>query len=258
MMKVLITLPTYNEELVIKENALKVFRFCQEKLKNYNWQILIADNGSTDRTPQIAKRLVESFSGGRPPTKYKSITNIQITNKISFFHISDKGRGYALKKAWGSEYPADFYAYMDADLSSDLNAFPLLIEAIDKESYDLATGSRLKAGHQTERSLLREILSHGYNLLLKTLFKPSFKDAQCGFKAITKEVAQKILPQIKNNNWFFDTELFILAEHAGYKIKEIPIEWLETRAPQRKSTVKILATVWEDIKGMIRLWREIK
>lgn len=239
MAKILIVLPTYNEELVIKENTLKVFQLCQEKLKNYDWQILIADNGSADSTPKIAEELSKTYK------------------EILFFHISEKGRGYALKKAWGDEYQADIYAYMDADLSSDLNAFPLLIEALENH-YQLATGSRLKTGHQTERSLVREILSRGYNLLLKTLFKPSFQDAQCGFKIITKEVAQKILPKIKNNNWFFDTELFVLAENAGFKIKEIPIEWLEKRQVKRKSTVKILATVWEDIRGMIRLWRDIR
>lgn len=239
MAKILIVLPTYNEELVIKENTLKVFRFCQEKFKNYDWQILIADNGSSDRTPKIAEELAKSYP------------------QILFFHIPDKGRGYALKKAWGNEYPADFYAYMDADLSSDLNAFPLLIESIEN-GYQLATGSRLKTGHQTERSLAREILSRGYNLLLRILFKPTFQDAQCGFKIITKEVAQKILPKIKNNNWFFDTELFILAENAGFKIKEVPIEWLEKRQVKRKSTVKILSTVWEDIKGMLELSQRLR
>jgi len=240
MKKLLIVLPTYNEEVVIEKNTLQVYLFCQEKFKNYDWQILIADNGSTDQTPIIAKNLSEK------------------DEKIKFFHLNKKGRGYALKKAWSLEYPVDFYAYMDVDLSSDLNALPLLIKSIELEAFDLATGSRLKIGHQTKRSLSREILSRGYNLLLKIFFKPSFQDAQCGFKVVTKKVVEKIIPQIKNNNWFFDTEMFILAEKSGYKIKEIPIEWLETRAPQRKSTVKILATVWEDIKGMIELKKRLK
>jgi len=247
--KILIVLPTYNEEGVVKENTLKVFDFCQKNLIDYDWQILIADNGSTDRTPQIAKQLAESLSEERSSTNYESE---QITNKILFFHIPEKGRGRALKKAW-SEYQADIYTYMDIDLATDLNYLPLIIKAIDKESYDLAIGSRLKERKKTQRSLSREILSRSYNFLLKILFQPSFKDAQCGFKAISKKVIQEILPKVKNNVWFFDTELLILAEKAGFKIKEIPVEWIEKRIIRRKSTVKVLSTVWEDLKGIIEL-----
>jgi glycosyltransferase involved in cell wall biosynthesis len=254
MKKILITLPTYNEENILEQNTLKVFDFCQAKFENYDWQILIADNGSTDQTPQIAEQLTKNSTERRFTTNYKSEL---ITNRILFFHISNKGRGYALKKAWSNEFPADIYVYMDIDLSSDLNALPLLVEALEN-GYQLATGSRLKMGNKTERSISRELMSQGYNFLLKSFFQPSFEDAQCGFKAITKEVAEKILPKVKNNNWFFDTEMMILAEKTGYKIKEIPIEWLEKRAVKRKSTVKILATVWEDIKGMLELKKRLK
>lgn len=239
MKKILIVLPVYNEEIILEQNTLKVLNFCQEKFKNYDWQILIADNGSTDQTPRIAKKISEQ------------------NEKVKYFHILEKGRGFALKKAWSDEYPADFYAYMDIDLSSDLNTLPALIKDLEN-NYQLSTGSRLKSGHKTQRSFVRELMSRVYNLLLKIFFKPSFQDAQCGFKAITKEVTEKILPQIKNNNWFFDTEMFVLAEKIGYQIKEIPIEWLEKRQVKRKSTVKILSTVWEDIKGMIELKKRLK
>ncbi|MCX7779213.1 MAG: glycosyltransferase [Patescibacteria group bacterium] len=239
MKKILLVLPTYNEERVVKENTLKVFDFCQKNLKNFNWQILIADNGSSDATSEIAEKLSK---------KYK---------EISFFHILEKGRGYALKKAW-SEYSADIYTYMDIDLATDLKYFPLLIKAIAEENYDLAIGSRLKKESQTQRSFQRELMSRIYNLLLKIFFQPSFQDAQCGFKAISQKVSQEILPKIKNNNWFFDSELLILAEKSGFKIKEIPVEWMERRTVQRKSTVKVLATAWEDIQGMIELKQRLK
>jgi len=234
MKKVLIVLPTYNEEKIVEESTLKVLEFSQKNLKNYDWQILIADNGSSDKTLEIAEKLSKEHK------------------KILFFHIPEKGRGYALKKAW-SEFEADIYTYMDIDLATDLNAFPLLVKAIDEENCDLAIGSRLKKESRVERSLKREITSRVYNLLLKIFFKPSFSDAQCGFKAISKKIAQEILPKVKNNNWFFDTELLILSEKMGFKIKEIPVEWVEKRIGTRKSTVKILATIWEDIKGMVEL-----
>lgn len=236
--KILIVLPTYNEEKIVEKNTLKVFEFCQKNLIQYDWQILIADNGSNDLTPKIAEEISKK------------------NEKISFFHLPQKGRGYALKKAW-TEYEADIYAYMDIDLATNLDYFPLLIKAILKENFDLAIGSRLEKGSKIKRSLKRELISRIYNFLLKIFFHPSFKDAQCGFKAISEKVAKEILPKVKNNIWFFDTELLILAERAGFKIKEIPVEWVEKRAPQRKSTVKILSTIWEDIKGIIRLWRDI-
>jgi len=240
MKKILITLPTYNEELVVKENTLKVADFCQKNLKDFDWQILIADNGSSDRTPNIAEELSRKY------------------RQILFFHIPERGRGYALKKSWSQEYLADIYTYMDIDLATDLNALPLLIKAISEENYDLAIGSRLKKESKIKRSFKREITSRIYNFLLKIFFRPSFLDAQCGFKAISQKVAQEIIPKIKNNNWFFDTELLILAEKMGFKIKEVPVEWVEKRSEARKSTVKILATVWEDIKGMIELSRRLR
>lgn len=233
--KILIVLPTYNEEDILEENVLRVYNFCHQKLTDYEWQILIADNGSTDKTAVIAEKLGQKFN--------------QITN----FHLEQAGRGRALKKAW-TEFDADIYSYMDIDLATDLKYFLLLIEAFGKENYDLVTGSRLKRGAEIERSLLREIFSQIYNLILKFFFpRYNIKDSQCGFKAISQKIKKEILPSIKHTGWFFDTELFIRSFYQGYKIKEIPVNWREERFKKRKSTVKLLQTVFDNLKEIIKL-----
>ena len=145
---------------------------------------------------------------------------------MASLHIPQKGRGRALRAAWLAS-PADVLSYMDVDLSTDLAAFPPLIEAIASEGYDIAIGSRLARGADIRRSLRREAISRGYNVMIKGLFFTRFSDAQCGFKAVSRRAVQELVPLIENNEWFFDTELLILAEKAGYRIKEIPVRWLE-------------------------------
>lgn len=225
---VLITLPTYNEEEIIKENSLKVLEFCQKNLKQ-GFKILIADNGSTDRTLEIAKELSADYK------------------EIDYFHLKEKGRGRALKEAWKNDF--DVFIYMDADLSTNLKFLLLLIEEI-KNGNDIVVGSRFLKGSKIERGFLREISSRFYNFLLKLFFNLKIKDAQCGFKAVNKKVVKNLLPKVENNGFFFDSELLIRAEKENYKIKEIPIEWKEAK---RKSKVNILKTTLNYLKEIIKL-----
>ncbi len=154
---------------------------------------------------------------------------------------------------------SDYLSYMDIDLSSDLNYFPKLIGALENGS-DIAIGSRLLAGSKViDRPMIREIMSRGYSLMFRTLFFTKFKDAQCGFKAITKNAANKLLPMVKDTAWFFDSELLIIGQKSGYKITEVPITWKD----DPNSTVKVAKTAWGDIEGMMRLlktrpWRKLK
>ncbi len=140
-------------------------------------------------------------------------------------------------------------AYMDADLSTGLEALPLLIDALAKGGHDLAIGSRLMNGAQVSRGLKREIISRGYNLLIRLLFANRFSDAQCGFKALTRRTADQLLPLVRDQAWFFDTELLLLAERHGFSIFEVPVRWVD----DPDSRVDILSTAWEDIKGLIRV-----
>jgi glycosyltransferase involved in cell wall biosynthesis len=241
-MKILITIPVLNEENELEKNIKILADFLAKNLK-YDWEIEIADNGSIDKTQEIGERLAREKSG-------KTLLRQGFEGHVKYRRLEERGRGRALKKSWsGSD--AEILSYMDVDLSTNLKSFPPLIDKIISGA-DVATGSRLLKASRTKRQIKREILSRGYNLLVKLMFQNKFSDAQCGFKAITKKAAAALLPKIENDNWFFDTELLLLAERAGFKIAEVPVEWIE----DLDSKVKIFKTVMEDIKGLIRVKRE--
>lgn len=225
-----VVIPVYNEETDLEPSVMTLRQFLLDHV-NYDWRIVVADNASSDRTLEIAKELAARHPG-----------------QVTYVHLDQKGRGRALRKAWTAS-DADIVSYMDVDLSTDLSAFPPLIESLIDSQYDVAIGSRLKPGAQVERGLKREFISRTYNLLIKLMFWPHFSDAQCGFKAVTSRAVRDIVPLIKDQAWFFDSELLLLAERMGYKIFEVPVKWTD----DPDSRVKIASTAWEDIKGLVRV-----
>jgi len=225
-----IVIPVYNEEHVLASSVETLRAFLRDNLP-HTWRVVVADNASTDGTLTVAQGLAEQHPA-----------------EVGVVHLPQKGRGRALRAAWlGSE--ADVLVYMDVDLSTDLSALPPLVDAIAVEGYDVAIGSRLARGARTTRSLRREVISRVYNLLIKAIHFTRFSDAQCGFKAVSRQAARELVPLIKNEEWFFDTELLILAEKGGYRIKDIPVRWVE----DPDTRVKIASTVSEDIRGLLRL-----
>ena len=223
-----ITIPVYNEEDALPESIRRLHEFLEENLKN-PWRITIADNASTDATRAISQLLSRDYSG------------------VSYLFVPQKGRGRALRAAW-MDSTADFVGYMDVDLSTDLWHFPQLIEELES-GYHIAVGSRLSKSSQVTRGLKREIISRSYNLLIKSMFLTSFPDAQCGFKALHRRTAAALVPNILNNNWFFDTELLILAAKRGYRIKSVPVKWED----DPNSSVNVAGTMAEDVQGLLRL-----
>ncbi|MBF8266661.1 MAG: Glycosyl transferase [Dehalococcoidia bacterium] len=225
-----VVIPVLNEEDDLRKSVVYLRQFL-ESHSPYPCRIVIADNGSTDQTPGIAEMLSKEYS------------------EVSWIHLEMRGRGRALRKAW-LESDADILSYMDVDLSTDLNAFPALVRAIGEEGFDLAIGSRLMKGSVVKkRSFKRELTSRSYNLIIKAAFFTRFSDAQCGFKAISRRAVQALVPRVKDQAWFFDSELLILAEKAGYRIKDVPVEWVD----DPDSRVKVLKTATEDLKGLLRL-----
>ena len=223
-----IVIPVYNEEKALPRSIVILTEFLKAHLRN-PWQVVIADNASTDDTRSVADMLREKYPG------------------VNYLYLPQKGRGRALRAAW-MDSTADIVSYMDVDLSTDLGHFPQLIDSLN-EGFDVAIGSRLSKGSRVKRSFRREVVSRGYNLLIKSMFFTPFQDAQCGFKALTRQAAQAIVPHIKNDNWFFDTELLIIAAKRGYKIKQFPVKWDDDPT----STVNVARTATEDIKGLLRL-----
>lgn len=224
-----VVIPVYNEQKALEKSVATLHAFLQESLPDYDWCITIADNASKDNTLAVAKSLAEKLK------------------RVSYIHLDKKGRGRALRSAW-TQSDADILTYMDVDLSTQLDAFPPLVRALSDE-FHVATGTRLTPKSNTTRSLFREVLSQGYNILVKLFLQTKFSDAQCGFKGITKETAIVLLPKIKDEEWFFDTELLTRAEKAGYKIFEIPVTWVE----DPDSRVRIAKTIAQYIRDLFRL-----
>ena len=227
-MHVEVTIPVFNEEKDLSASIRKLTEFLG-RVMWFESSVVIADNASTDHTWAIAQELEHAYPN------------------IRALHLDEKGRGRALKTVW-AQSRADIVGYMDVDLSTNLKFFPLLVHGL-VIGYDLATGSRLLQASHTKRSLKREVISRGYNRLVKTLFWNHFSDAQCGFKAVRRDVAQRLLPHVQNTNWFFDTEMMLLAEKHGFSIFEVPVEWIE----DLDTRVKIVRTAMEDVRGLLRM-----
>jgi glycosyltransferase involved in cell wall biosynthesis len=226
-----IVIPVLNEEAGLAASVGKLRDFLSERMGDYRWRIVVADNGSSDATPEIGKRL--SWEDER----------------IGYVRLEQRGRGRALSRAW-RESEADIVGYMDVDLSTDLDALPALAEAVRSEGYDVAVGSRLRPGARvTGRSFRRELVSRAYSAVFRSMFLTGFRDAQCGFKAVTRRVVDDVVPLVKDTGWFFDTELLILAEKNGYRVKEVPVTWTD----DPDSRVKLVGTAYGDMMGLLRL-----
>jgi glycosyltransferase involved in cell wall biosynthesis len=226
-----IVIPVYNEARGLSRSVLTLRNHLLHEFP-FSWRITIADNASTDGTWDLARQLAGSATGVRA------------------IHLDEKGRGRALRAAW-TDNDAAVVAYMDADLSTGLDALLPLIAAVVDGRCDVAIGSRLTPGATVARGPKREFISRCYNLLLRAVFANAFRDAQCGFKAIRTSVAQQLLPQVEDNEWFFDTELLLLAERSGLKVLEVPVTWTD----DPDSRVKVISTARQDLQGMWRLTR---
>ena len=224
-----VVVPVYNEERDLGPNIRKLHAFLSRGFP-YPTVITIADNASRDGTLTLARRLAGELPG------------VRVT------HLEAKGRGRALRAAWTAS-DASVVAYMDVDLSTDLDALlPLVAPLVSGES-DVAIGSRLARGARTRRGLRREFISRAYMLVLRLALGARFTDAQCGFKAVRAEVAREIVPRIEDQSWFFDTELLVLAQRAGMRLREVPVAWTD----DPDSRVDIIRTALDDLRGVWRL-----
>jgi putative flippase GtrA len=228
-----VVVPVYNEEIDLEPCVRRLHAYLAEQFP-YRFRITIADNASTDSTPDAARRLAEDVP------------------EVVSVHLTEKGRGRALKHVW-SNSDAAVLAYMDVDLSTDLGALLPLVAPLISGHSDLAIGSRLARGSRVVRGAKRELISRSYNLILRGTLSARFSDAQCGFKAIRADVAARLLPMVEDTGWFFDTEMLVLAEKAGLRIHEVPVDWID----DPDSRVDIISTAVADLKGIVRLTRAL-
>ena len=224
-----IVIPVYNEERALAASIHRLHRFLESRLA-FSWQITIADNASTDITPEIARALAAEL------------------DRVRVLRLDEKGRGRALRAAWSASR-ARVVAYMDVDLSTDLHALlPLLAPLVSGHS-QVAIGSRLAPGSRVARGPKREFISRSYNRLLHLALRARFTDAQCGFKAVRGDVLPELLEAVRDESWFFDTELLVAAQRRGMRIHEVPVDWVD----DPDSRVDIVSTALADLRGVARL-----
>ncbi|MFD7611252.1 glycosyltransferase [Streptomyces sp. NPDC059828] len=228
-----VVIPVYNEEKDL-ERCVRRLHDHLARTFPYGFRITVADNASTDRTAEISASLDA------------------VIPEVRAVRLEQKGRGRALRTVWGAS-DAPVLAYMDVDLSTDLNALLPLVAPLISGHSDLAIGSRLARSSRVVRGPKREFISRTYNLILRGSLQAHFSDAQCGFKAIRRDVAERLLPLVEDTGWFFDTELLVLAERAGLRIHEVPVDWVD----DPDSTVHIVSTAVEDLKGVWRVGRAL-
>lgn len=224
-----VVVPVHNEERDLERCVRRLHGHLAAHFP-HPFRITIADNASTDRTWPIARRLAAELA------------------QVRALRLAGKGRGLALHTAWLAS-DARVLAYTDVDLSTDLAALPALVAPLMSGHSDVAIGSRLARGARVVRGARRELVSRGYNLLLRGALNARFSDAQCGFKAIRADVARALLPHVADTGWFFDTELLVLAQRAGLRIHEVPVDWID----DPDSRVDLVATALADLRGIARL-----
>ncbi|WP_219471241.1 bifunctional glycosyltransferase family 2/GtrA family protein [Nonomuraea rhizosphaerae] len=227
-----VVVPVYNEQRALRDSVARLHAYLSGTFP-YDYRITIADNASTDDTWRIASDLARELP------------------HVRAVHLDGKGRGRALRQVW-SQSDADVVSYMDVDLSTDLDAFLPLVAPLLSGHSDLAIGTRLSRSARVVRGPKREFISRSYNLLLKSVMGARFSDAQCGFKAVRTEIAQALLPAVEDEQWFFDTELLLLAERHGLRIHEVPVDWVD----DPDSRVDVVRTALDDLRGMVRVARK--
>ncbi|WP_022929027.1 glycosyltransferase [Patulibacter americanus] len=224
-----IVVPVHNEQAALPGSIRRLHDHLSDGFP-FGWRIVVANNASTDATADVARALADDLDG------------------VALLDLPEKGRGRALRAAW-SRSDADVLCYMDVDLSTDLAALLPLVAPLVSGHSDLAIGTRLGRGANVVRGPKREFISRAYNQILRLSLHARFTDAQCGFKAIRRDVAGRLLPQVQDQAWFFDTELLVLAQRDGLRIHEVPVDWVD----DPDSRVDIVRTATDDLKGVARL-----
>jgi putative flippase GtrA len=224
-----VVIPVYNEQRGLDGSVRRLHRFLSTEFP-FSWRIIIADNASTDATAFIAEGLVKELPA------------------VTLVRLEAKGRGRALRAAW-SVSDARVVCYMDVDLSTDLNGLLPLVAPLLSGHSDLAIGTRLSKSSRVTRGIQREFISRSYNRILRLALRATFSDAQCGFKAVRGDVAADLLADVRDQAWFFDTELLVLAQRRGLRIHEVPVDWID----DPDSSVQITSTALADLRGVARM-----
>jgi len=231
-----VTIPVLNEEASLSQNVRILHAFLKEHfLEPGQWRIVIADNGSTDKTPEIGHQLTTEFP------------------EVAFLKVPKRGVGLALKTSWGQSQ-ADIVGYMDLDLATDLAHFPEAYKAIAHQNYDIVYATRLhRRSKVIGRTLKREIASRVFNLLLKIYLGIRFSDGMCGFKFLKRSVYDALYDGgAQNDGWFFSTELLVVSEWKSLKVFELPVTWTDDTSSSRVQVIPLAKKYIADMRALRR------
>ncbi|MEM2098794.1 MAG: glycosyltransferase family 2 protein [Candidatus Bathyarchaeia archaeon] len=232
--KVSVVFPAYNEARRI-EHAVKETVNVLGNI-GVSYEIIIAEDGSTDGTDKIAAALAE---------RYMFVKHLHGHKRL--------GRGVALNNAFRQSSGA-ILVYMDVDLSTNVRQLPQLINAVKEEGFDIAVGSRLLPESKVERTRARTLTSKIYNFFVRLLLGSKVRDHQCGFKAFRREVISPLLGAVRAHHWFWDTELLVRAMRNNLTVKEIPVEWHCTR----ETKVRLFKDSFGMFLQVVQLWWQLK
>lgn len=230
-----VTIPVLNEEATLVVQVGKLHDFLALNFPDNNqWKIVIADNGSTDNTRQLATELSRTHPN------------------INWVSVPRKGVGLALKTSWGQS-DADIVGYMDLDLATDLSHFLEAYAVLADDRADLVYGSRLHPRAKViGRTTKREISSRAFNFILRNYLGVQFSDGMCGFKFLHRSILPELMANgATNDGWFFSTELLSVAEWRSLTLHELPVTWTDDAA---SSKVEIIPLAMRYLTAM----RELK
>ncbi len=241
MSKILITVPTWNESLIIASNLRVLYQACTRLFNQHEWMIEVSDNGSTDDTVSHVCRLMAEFP------------SLTVQERVR------RGKGGAIQASWVSRRNAfDVFIFLDADLAADVEQLSALAEPILNGTSDIVCGVRDHAESLVERSWYRRFFSWLYRQWQKQLLSLQVGDVQCGFKAVSSKVVRDVVIGIEEQRWLFDTELLVFSAYHGFRIQQLPVRWVERRACERRSSLHVWRDGWEFVFGALRIHRRVK
>ncbi len=229
--EVSIVLPAYNEAGRIEDTVEKTA--CALRGITPSFEIIIAEDGSKDGTDRISESLAK---------KYDFVVHLHSDER--------QGRGRALNRAFKVS-KGEILGYIDVDLATDMKHLREFVQFI-RNGYDFATGSRMLPESNVKRPFKRGLASKGFNFLTRLMLGSRLYDHQCGFKSFKRSSLFEIMDNVKDTHWFWDTELFVRAQRAGYRVKEFPVEWKHGGATK----VNLIRDVFGMGSQIFRLWYE--
>lgn len=232
MAEVAAVIPVYNDKKALETAIPESIQALSSVTQDF--ELIIAEDGSTDGSAEY----VMEWESKDP--------------RIRLLHSDERlGRGRALNRAIGAAN-APVCCYYDVDLATDMKHLPQLVRAIRDEGYDLSTGSRLMPGSDIVRSGKREVASRGFNFLVRLILGSSLYDHQCGFKGFKRERLLALVPEVRDNHWFWDTEVLVRGQKKGYRVLEFPVRWREGAGTTVRKN-----DVFKMFRAILRLWWQL-